>query len=166
MECHYHKNGQRETDKTQIGLYFAKVPVKKKVRSQVVLNLRFKIPAGAKRHEVRADWTVPEDMHAVAVIPHMHLIGKEIQVTATLPDGTTKMMVHVPDWDFNWQETYHFRTPFALPKGTKVEVVGWFDNSAENSNNPRKPPRQVGFGEQTTDEMCVAYLAITKDKEE
>ena len=166
MEVHYHKNGQRETDRTQIGLQFSKTPVKKRVHSQVVINLKFQIPAGAKRHEVRAAWNVPEDMHAVAVIPHMHLIGKEIQVTATLPDGSTQMMVHIPEWDFNWQETYHFKAPFALPKGSKVEVVGWFDNSAENPNNPRKPPRRVGFGEQTTDEMCVAYLAITKDKEE
>jgi hypothetical protein len=109
---------------------------------------------------------VPADLHAVAVIPHMHLIGREIRVTATYPDQSTTTLVHIKDWDFNWQETYQFIKPVPLPKGTRVQVTGWFDNSAENPNNPNHPPRQVGFGEQTTDEMCVAYIAYTKDNEE
>ena len=105
------------------------------------------------------------DWHALAIIPHMHLIGREIKVTATYPDKTKKTLVHITDWDFNWQEAYRFKEPVALPKGTKITVHGWFDNSAGNANNPNHPPRQVGFGENTTDEMCVAYLAYTRDAE-
>jgi mono/diheme cytochrome c family protein len=165
MEVHYHKNGRPEKDRTQIGLYFAKKPVTKRVRSQVVLDLKFQIPPGARRHPVSASWAVKEDLHAVAVIPHMHLIGKEIKVTAAYPDGTEKLVVHVPEWDFNWQETYQFIKPLALPKGTRVTVTGWFDNSAENPSNPNNPPRLMRFGEQTTDEMCVAYIAYTRDAE-
>ncbi len=166
MEVHYHKNGRREKDMTMIGLYFAKEPVKKRLRSQVVLDLAFRIPPGAKRHEVKAEWNVKEDLHAVAIIPHMHLIGREILVTATLPDGAKQTMVHIKDWDFNWQEWYTFQKPFALPAGAKVELTGWFDNSAENPNNPNNPPKLMRFGENTTDEMCVAYIAYTRDKEE
>lgn len=165
MEVHYHKNGRDEQDQTKIGMHYAKQPVKQRVRSQVVLNMAFKLPPGAKRHEVKALWKVDDDLHAIAVIPHMHLIGKEILVQAKFPDGTEKALVHIKDWDFNWQESYVFKEPFALPTGTKVTVTGWFDNSDANPNNPNNPPRQVGFGEQTTDEMCVAYVAYVKDSE-
>jgi hypothetical protein len=95
----------------------------------------------------------------------MHLIGREIRVVAVGPDGAERTLVHIPDWDFNWQEAYRFREPVPLPKGTLVRVTGWFDNSAENPNNPSSPPRLVRFGEQTTDEMCVAYIAYTRDRD-
>ncbi len=165
MEVHYHRNGRKEKDRTKIGLHFAKGAIRQRVRSHVVLNMSFLIPAGAKRHRITASWKVNEDLHAVAVIPHMHLLGKEIEVTATLPDGSKKSMVHIREWDFNWQESYLFRKPFALPAGTLVRVTGWFDNSPGNPNNPRVPPRNVGFGEQTTDEMCVAYIAYVRDRD-
>jgi len=165
MEAHYHKSGRREKDRSRIGLHFAKGPIRKRVRSHVILNMSFLIPAGAKRHKVSATWTVKEDIHAVAVIPHMHLLGREIEVTATYPDGNTLSLVHIREWDFNWQETYQYRKPVALPAGTKVQVVGFFDNSPDNPNQPRAEPRAVGFGEETTDEMCVAYVAFTKDRE-
>jgi hypothetical protein len=45
-----------------------------------------------------------------------------------------------------------------LPKGTVVHLEATFDNSAENPNNPNDPPRDVTWGEQTTDEMCIAFL--------
>jgi len=163
MEVHYHKSGKPERDQTRIGLHFAKSPVKKQVHSQVVLNLTFRIPPGAKRHEVKADWRVPFDQHALAIIPHMHLIGKEIVVTARYPDDFEKTLVHIKDWDFNWQEAYRFKEPVPLPRGTRITVRGWFDNSADNPNNPNHPPREVRFGENTTDEMCVAYLTYTRD---
>ncbi|HZT80115.1 MAG TPA: redoxin domain-containing protein, partial [Gemmataceae bacterium] len=166
LEVHYHKSGKPEKDRTRLGLHFARGPVKQRVRSTVVLNLRFRIPPGEKRHQVDAEWEVPDDLHAVAIQPHMHLTGREIKVTALLPDKTEKVMVHVKDWDFNQQELYQFQKPFALPAGTKVRLTAWFDNSADNPNNPNKPPKMLRFGEQTTDEMCVAYINYVRDKEE
>ena len=165
MECHYHRNGRKEKDRTRVGLHFAKGPVKQRVRSNVVINFDFEIPAGEKRWLVTAQWTLKEDIHAIAVIPHMHLLGKEMLVTAVKADKSEEVLVHVKDWDFNWQETYFFKEPRALAAGTKVRVKGWFDNSAANPNNPRDPPRAVQFGEDTTDEMVVAYFAYTRDKE-
>ena len=165
MECHYHKNGKKEKDATRMGLHFAKTPPKQRLRSNVLLNMDFEIPAGEKRHLVTAGWVVKEDVHVVAVIPHMHLLGKEILVTAVLPDKKEITLVHLKEWDFNWQEAYFFKEPLALPAGTKVRLKSWFDNSAENPNQPRQPPAAVRFGESTTDEMAVAYFAYAMDKE-
>src|SRR4029453_146354 len=124
-----HKSGREEKDRTKLGVYFARGPVTKKVYSQVVINLKFRIPAGADRHEVKADWTVPEDIHVLSVQPHMHLIGREIRLTGEPPEKAESPLIHLKDWDFNWQQAYEYAGPLSLPKGTKVRLSGWFDNS-------------------------------------
>jgi hypothetical protein len=82
-----------------------------------------------------------------------------------LPDATSKKLVRVPDWDFNWQTTYAFKQPVALPSGSKVELMARYDNSTNNPVNPSNPPREVRWGEDTTDEMCIAFLRYTVDSE-
>jgi len=96
----------------------------------------------------------------------MHLIGRSISVVAKFPDGTSKDLVVIKDWDFNWQETYQFKTALALPRGTRVRLEAHYDNSANNPNNPSSPPRLIRWGEQTTDEMCIAFVAFTKDRQD
>ena len=108
---------------------------------------------------------IPADLTAYSVIPHMHLLGREIKVTATLPDGTVKPLVWIKDWDFNWQATYLYREPLALPRGTKLDLVAVYDNSENNPRQTAHPPRVVRFGEQTTDEMCFAFFGLTTDAE-
>jgi hypothetical protein len=95
----------------------------------------------------------------------MHLLGREIKITATLPDGTTRPLLWIRDWDFNWREYYVFREPVALPAGTRVELLAFYDNSAKNPRNPHHPPRDVTWGPQITDEMCVAFIGCTADGE-
>jgi hypothetical protein len=71
-------------------------------------------------------------------------------------------LIRIDDWDFNWQTTYRYRDLQLLPAGTKVKLVATFDNSAENPNNPNSPPREIGWGEKTTDEMCIAFLGLVR----
>ncbi|HZP80760.1 MAG TPA: redoxin domain-containing protein [Chthonomonadaceae bacterium] len=166
IQVHYHKNGTPQTDRTKIGLHFARTTIDKQVHNPLAINFGFKIPPGAERYEVKAGLPVLEDVHVLAVTPHMHLLGKEIKVWATLPDGTEKPLVWIKDWDYNWQATYFLKQPMALPRGSKVSLVAYYDNSAKNPRNPnRANPRPVGWGEQTTDEMCIAFLTITRDAE-
>ncbi len=167
VEVHYHKNGKPETDLTRLGVHFCRTTVNKRVSGLFALNFGFQIPPGAERHEVRAVSTVGEDSHILVVTPHMHLLGKEMKVWAELPDGTQKPLVWVKDWDFNWQNSYFLKEPLAAPKGTKIHVLAYYDNSDKNARNPnRNRPRTVGWGEQTTDEMCVAFISSTRDAEQ
>ncbi|HLK57013.1 MAG TPA: redoxin domain-containing protein [Chthonomonadaceae bacterium] len=167
LQVHYHKDGKPETDKTQIGLRFCRTTVEKLVQPAFGFNFGFKIPPGDPHYEVRNyDMTIGEDSHAIAITPHMHLLGREMKVWATLPDGTEKPLVWINDWDFNWQGTYWFQDPVALPKGTKIHLISNYDNSPQNLRNPnRTHPKEVGWGEQTTDEMCVVFMALTHDSE-
>ncbi len=168
VQMHYNNHGGHdETDRTKIGLHFARSPIEKRVRIIPVLNRTFTIPAGAARHEVRAAWSVPPgwDLHALAISPHMHLLGREMKVTATYPDGTTRPLIYVDDWDFNWQGSYTFVEPVPLPGGTRIDVLSIFDNSATSPRRPPGPLKDVGWGEGTHDEMCIAFLRVTVDRE-
>jgi hypothetical protein len=95
----------------------------------------------------------------------MHWLGKDFRLDAAFPDGTTRTLIRVDRWDFNWQDTYEFREPVALPRGTRIDMIVHFDNSAANPANPSKPPVAVRWGEQTTDEMCIGFLQMTRDAE-
>jgi hypothetical protein len=168
LQVHYHnRTGATETDRTRIGLHFASSPVNKRVRAIPVLNRGFVIPAGAERHVVRASYTLPPtwNLHAIAVSPHMHLLGREMKVTATAPDGTVRPLIWIDDWDFHWQGSYNFATPVPLPGGTRIDVEAVYDNSTRNRRNPNSPPKDTGWGEGTTDEMCIAFIRVTADAE-
>ncbi len=166
VQVHYHKDGKPETDLTRLGVHFCRGTVQKAVAGGWALNFFFQIPPGDPHYRAEATMTVTEDQHLFAVTPHMHLLGREMKVWASLPDGTEKPLVWIKDWDFNWQATYFLKEPMALPKGTKVHMFAYYDNSSQNSRNPLKDkPRTVGWGEQTTDEMCIAFFSTTKDAE-
>jgi hypothetical protein len=165
LQVHYHKSGKAELDRTKIGVYFSRKPVEKRTRTFMLLNLALRIPPGDDNYTIRAGMTVPADVTLRGVTPHMHLLGKEMTVTATLPDGTEKQLVRVPDWDFNWQTPYAFKEPIKLPSGSKINLVARYDNSDKNPRNPSHPPKLVHWGEQTTDEMCIAFLNYTLDAE-
>jgi mono/diheme cytochrome c family protein len=159
LQVHYYRTGIEEKDRTKVGLYFSEHPNPVAMEMGIAINPKFMIPAGANRHKVEACWAVEKPVYAVSVAPHMHLLGKEMKVMATLPCGRVEQLIWIQDWDFNWQGSYEFETPMLFPAGTKVDVVAYFDNSADNPNNPNSPPKPVGWGEKTTDEMCIAFVA-------
>ena len=78
------------------------------------------------------------------------------------PDGTSETVLSVPNYDFNWQLTYYLENPIHLTKGTKVEVVAHYDNSANNRFNP-DPAKEVHWGEQTWQEMMMGYFSVVVD---
>lgn len=165
MQVHYHKTGKVEIDHSRMALYFANGPIEKRLQTWPVGNMFFELQPGLAHQEVRAGLTLPVDIHLWSIFPHMHMLGHEMKVTATLPDGTVKPLVWIKDWDFNWQATYLYREPLALPKGTKLDLVAVYDNSEKNPRQTAHPPRVVRFGEQTTDEMCFAFVGLTVDAE-
>jgi peroxiredoxin len=163
VQVHYHPNGKPETDRTRIGLRFARKPVRQVLHWNAAANFEMKVPAGESNAEVTASWPVPVDVLAHAVAPHMHLLGKNMLMSVTYPDGRAEDLIRIDDWDFNWQYTYYFEKPFELPKGSVVKVVAHYDNSAGNPRNPnREHPNEVTWGEATTDEMCIGFIGLTK----
>jgi len=163
MQIHYHPDGKPETDQSTIGIYFVKKPATNYVGSIPLTKRKFTLPAGDARTKLTAEFGAPVDLHAIGVVPHMHLIGKEMKAWAVLPDGKEVPLVWIKDWDFNWQDQYLYQEPIALPKGTKLMMEAYYDNTDKNSKNPNKPPKDVRWGEKTTDEMCICFLMIFAD---
>lgn len=165
MQLHIHPTGKEETDQSTVGLYFSdKPPTRQVARMPLVLgSLIVDIPAGKASHELVSSVTLPTDVTLVSVLPHLHLLGKEMRVTATLPDGTKKELVWIKDWNFYWQDNYLFKKPLHLPEGTQLDVFASYDNSADNPLNPTLPPKRVLFGNGSTDEMCFAIFQFVAD---
>jgi hypothetical protein len=158
IQNHYHPSGKAETDRSSVGIYFSKQPPKRVVVTIPVASRNLYIPAGDSAYKVSASFTTPIQMEVTDVAPHMHLLGKQMKVTATLPDGSVRPMIWIKDWDFNWQGQYRFKDSVVLPAGTRVDMEATFDNSANNPRNPNDPPKFVRWGEQTTDEMAIVFL--------
>jgi hypothetical protein len=168
MQVHYSGlSGVRDADRTQLALHFSPGPVRKILRAAPILNSTFRIPPGEADYPVTASIPfVPASVHLLAVTPHMHLLGRKMRLWITRPDSSQQCLVDVPDWDFHWQRTYTFTTPVALPLFSRVDLTARYDNSSANPENPSDPPREVGWGENTTDEMCIAILWLTIDAED
>lgn len=160
VQLHLHPSGKQESDQSQIALYFAKKPVSGMVsrRPLVLGSLVLEIPPGQARYRASSSLKLPTDVTFTSVFPHMHLIGKEMKLTATLPDKSVRPLIWIKDWNFYWQDSYTYREPVKLPKGTRIDVEAWYDNSAKNPFNPSSPPKPVLFGNDTTDEMCFALF--------
>ena len=153
LQMHYHPIGKEGTDQPQIGLYFTDKPPKRNPNIIAMANNDVDIPAGEKAHKRTDSFKVPVDFEAQTIWGHMHMIGKEVRVWADLPDGSKKDMLLIDDWDFNWQDTYFYKKPFVLPKGSVVTAEWVWDNTSDNARNPNSPPKRITFGEGSTDEM-------------
>jgi hypothetical protein len=164
LQVHYHRNGRDEKDRTQIGLYFAKEPVAKRFQGMVLPGRFLFLPAGAEDFKVKGTIQVDQDCTIHSIMPHMHMLGKEIKATMTPPEGETRPLINIKEWEYNWQETYFFKEPIHVKAGTRFDVEARYDNSAKNPRNPNNPPKLVRFGEQTTDEMCFVFFGATSDK--
>jgi peroxiredoxin len=164
MQVHYHRTGRVEKDRTQLGLHFGKSSALKAIQPIVIPARFISIPAGAENYRVEGSIWVPQDCTLYLVAPHMHLLGKKIKVKMTPPDGPTTTLVAIDDWEFNWQEMYFFKEPIRAKAGTRFDVEGVYDNSANNPSNPSKPPVTVHFGDETTNEMCFGFLGAAADK--
>jgi tetratricopeptide (TPR) repeat protein len=118
------------------------------------------IPAGAKDFVVTDDFTLPVSVSLLAIYPHAHYLGRDLEATATLPDGKIETLIHIQNWDLNWQAVYRYTDPIALPAGTKIAMRFAYDNSAENVRNPNHPPARVAAGNRATDEMAHLWLQV------
>jgi hypothetical protein len=153
-----------QRDRSQLGLVLAKNAPEREVRTKGIANHYFKIPAGAENHRATACWTVPEDMHIVNFMPHLHMRGASMQYKAFYPDGRSEVICNVPKYDFNWQIVYYTSKPLAIPKGTRIVVTTTWDNSAKNKFNP-DPKKDIRWGDPTYEEMTIGWIDYTLDRQ-
>ena len=164
FQMHYTPNGEATTDRSYIGLIFSKSPIQKIALTGTATNARFVIPPGEGNYEVRSSWTAPDDVRIIDLMPHMHVRGKDFTYTAVYPDGRSQVVLQVPRYDFNWQLLYQLKEPLLLPKGSRLDCVAHFDNSAKNKYNP-DPSKEVRWGDQTWEEMMIGWFDYVLDKE-
>ena len=152
LQMHYTANGTAGTDRSKVGMIFAKDAPNTEILATQFLNAQFTIPPGAADYEVDTDLGFREDVTLWGLFPHTHVRGKRWNYVVVLPDGTKKPLLSVPKYDFNWQTYYMFKEPLELPKGSRILSSAWYDNSAANRWNP-DPTVAVRWGDQTWEEM-------------
>src|SRR2546423_3248629 len=162
LQMHYTTNGRATSDRTRVGIIYAKEPPKKLAAGGMVLQPRFVIPAYDGNAEVKGVTKLQRDTVVTTYTPHMHVRGKDMKYIAHYADGTSETLLNVPKYDFNWQITYELATPKVLAKGTEVEVIAHYDNSTSNRFNP-DPSKDVRWGDQTWEEMMIGFFSTVVD---
>lgn len=165
MQLHFHPTGKVETVSPEIALYFTETPPTRVVMDVPLGSNHIDIPPGARDYHVRDHFELPVAVEAVGIIPHAHYLCRDMHGWAVLPDGRSVDLLHIDDWDFNWQEHYRYRAPFTLPAGTEVRMDFTYDNSAANPRNPNHPPKRVTWGGASTDEMAGLHLQVIPKNE-
>ncbi|MGJ5820464.1 ascorbate-dependent monooxygenase [Paludibaculum fermentans] len=159
LQVHYHPTGKRELDQSSLGLTYSTPPTKGRA-AITLFNRRIDILPGDPHYVVRASVVVPRDVELFGIAPHAHYLATQMKVDAHLPDGTITPLIWIRDWDFNWQGQYRYKQPLHLPKGTRLALEYVYDNSKNNPHNSADPPVRVTWGEETRNEMAVAFLGV------
>lgn len=161
LNTHLQPSGKPESIQPSLGLYFTDKPATMHPMLLQLENDRMlNIAPGDKNFQVTDDFTLPVDVAVLAIYPHAHYLGKDLQALAKLPDGTSKTLIHISNWDLNWQAVYRYAEPVNLPKGTTISMKFTYDNSEDNVRNPHSPPQRVLGGNRAVDEMAHLWLQV------
>jgi len=162
FQMHYTATGKAGTDRSRIGVIFAKEIPKERVFTSNATNSKFVIPPGDPAFKVVSSITLQQSARLVDLMPHMHYRGKDFEYRAVYPTGETQTLLSVPKYDFNWQLFYYLSEPIVLPKGTRIDCTAHFDNSPNNKYNP-DPKAEVRWGDQTWEEMMIGWFDVAVD---
>lgn len=166
FELHYTPIGTPQTDRSSVGLRFVDAAdVKRVLHTSAAIKGEFVIPAHAANFPVTATKNFEHDTTLLALFPHMHVRGKSFQYEFTFPDGHKELMLDVPTYDFNWQNSYTLREPVPIPKGTTLVARARYDNSDANLANPN-PNEEVRWGAQSWEEMMIGFYDVGVTKEQ
>ena len=157
FQMHYTPNGTATTDRTRVGVIYAKEPPRHEVRVAGIVNPRISIPPGAADHREEASLRLPVDATIMGFLPHLHVRGKACRYEVIRAAGGRTTLLDIPRYDFNWQLLYRLHEPLQLEAGDTLLFTAWFDNSTGNPANP-DPTKTVRWGPQTFDEMHLGYV--------
>jgi hypothetical protein len=160
IELHLMPATTTESVQASVGLFFTDKPPTQTAYMLRIGRQDLDIPAGQQPYVNTDSYTLPVDVDVLGVQPHAHYLAREVRGFATLPDGSTRPLIYIKDWDFHWQDVYRFTKPLALPKGSTIVMHYTYDNSAANPRNPNKPPKRVTFGQTSTSEMGSLWVQV------
>ncbi|HWC18892.1 MAG TPA: hypothetical protein VG498_17915, partial [Terriglobales bacterium] len=161
LNTHLQPSGKPELVQPSVGLYFSNHPATlHPMLIQMQNDAALDIPAGAKNFLVTDDFTLPMDVDLLAIYPHAHYLGEDLEAFVTLSGGTRKDLIHIKHWNLNWQAVYRYENPVFLPKRTTISMRYIYDNSADNFANPNHPPKRVRAGNRSSDEMAHLWLQV------
>ena len=167
FQVHYTPNGKATKDTSRIGLLFAdeKTITHAVMTSEARKSAGLIIPPGAdnSQHEANSPKS-PVEVQVLNLMPHMHVRGKSFRYELRTADGRSETVLDVPRYDFNWQTSYQLAEPLKVPAGGFMHIIGHYDNSENNLNNPN-PKATVRWGEQTWDEMLIGYFDVAVARE-
>lgn len=149
----------------QVGFHFGEAPSRTSTRLRLGTKA-MDVPAGEENYRIRDVYRLPVDVELVGLYPHAHYLGKEMRAWAEFEDGRRHPLLHIPDWDFNWQAEYRFARPVSLPAGATLGMEFTYDNSADNPQNPHHPPRRVLYGPESSDEMGDLWIQVVPRRKE
>jgi hypothetical protein len=165
-DIHYSNGGEDITSAVELGIYFYPKGETPKYRQHLIRMGKTGVGAvDIPPNSVQLTETYFPLRQAARIEsfqPHMHLRGKAMTLEAVLPTGTSVVLSHVAEFDFNWHTSYVYADQAAplLPKGTIIKVKAWHDNTAASRGNP-DPNVWVGYGQRTVDEMAHAWVNVT-----
>jgi hypothetical protein len=164
LQMHYTASGRAIQDRTRVGMVFAKEQPRQAVLSLQMGNDRLVIPPGDSNYRVQVSGTLPNDALLISMFPHMHLRGKAFEYLITGPNGHVETLLKINHYDFQWQLNYRLAEPRLIKAGTRLEWVGYFDNSPNNPNNP-DPTAEVRYGEQSWEEMMIGFFDVVVESD-
>jgi len=159
FEVHYTPNGTEQSDRSSVGVVFAKGPPERAAETNILANARLRVPPNTAQHSEDLQYTFRDNALLLSFMPHLHLRGLRAKYVATYPDGRSETLLFVPDYDFNWQSVYRYREPLEIPKGTKLTFTATWDNSRDNPRNP-DASKEIRWGLQTWDEMQNGWMEV------
>jgi mono/diheme cytochrome c family protein len=169
LQVHFHPSGKQEDVTVRVGLWFTEgKPERDLLEFQLPAafgqHAGIDIPAGDAAWTLRDRFRIPAPIEIVSVWAHAHTLCSSARAVAHLPDGTSRTLLTIPRWKFDWQLRYDFIDAVRLPAGTVIESELVYDNSANNPWNPFQPPQRIRWGEETTDEMgSLIFNAVAVD---
>jgi hypothetical protein len=165
VTIHYRGAGEATKDLSEIALYFAKTAPRKQLKQIAISDADVVIPVGTELQRVKTSVTIQDDTEAIAIRPRVHALLASVQATAFRPDGTQEILIWTRGYQFDWQQTYYFKQPVPLQKGTRVEVIAYFDNSDSNTKNPNDPAKQIRWSDLTPEPLCALLVSRPRTAE-
>lgn len=169
LTIHFPPVGKNAESLSGVNFFFKDSPIKRKVKvislgsggigERDITPPLLLFANAIQTHQLRIT-NRTEDISLLYVWPHMHYLGKEFKAFATR-DSDTIPLVHIPQWDFRWQEIYRYKKPVILKQGDVVHMYGTFDNTASNPMNPNNPPKFVeSSGDMRSDQEMLTMLLV------